>query len=215
MRFCAKSRSSATSSSPPWPRRAPAARPRPAATACRRAPTMRSRPGRSVTSMRPSGRKARRPWIGEPARDGLDAEIAGAGREGLSCCGRNSARQRESDQVNSFMGHPSRAILKTAYAKVSEKLPGAGGAHCHGGRARQRSRGRATALRSARETFHGAARPHRSARAQNRGVGFVTIVGLCACNPVNPSTAPSFPSSISLQTLANLLTNNGKPVNYG
>src|SRR5262245_33005940 len=56
--FCAKVRSSATSGRPPWPAAKTFGRPASAGESLPSAATIRMRPGRSVTSMRPSGRKA-------------------------------------------------------------------------------------------------------------------------------------------------------------
>jgi hypothetical protein len=62
---------SSTTSSRPHCRRHRSAAGRPAARRGRpSAPTMRSRPARSVTSMRPSGRKASGPGVGQTARHG-------------------------------------------------------------------------------------------------------------------------------------------------
>ena len=56
--FCAKALSVTTSSNPPWPEAMTSGTPFSGGEICPSSVTMRMRPGRSVTSIRPSGRNA-------------------------------------------------------------------------------------------------------------------------------------------------------------
>jgi hypothetical protein len=130
-RFSPKRGSSATSSRPPWPR----------ATTCGTLPrgsdtrpsrsTRRSRPGRSVTSIRPSGRKARphgcsRPWATGSAR--ITPFVgAGVGERGAWACawrtGRGVTRQATTTTVSEALSD-----ISVSFEFVSRESFAAGGA---------------------------------------------------------------------------------------
>ncbi len=83
VRFCENPRSTATSSNPPWPRANTFGKPATGGDSLPSGVTTRMRPGRSVTSMRPSGRKASAQGCCRPLDHGLDLDRPGGGGNGL------------------------------------------------------------------------------------------------------------------------------------
>src|ERR1043165_3170880 len=144
VRFDAKSWSSTMSCSPPWPEARTAGTPVAGGDSLPSRVTTRRRPGRSVTSIRPSGRNASpHGWTSPRA---TVSTSSGPALEGKVCAYAGSATNAASAASHSdFIGASSRVGGRAANASISEKMRGARrhrhGGQQHDGRNSERQRG--------------------------------------------------------------------------